>query len=139
MKKTKIIYWVVTGLFSLFIISTAIPNIIKDAASIDLISKQLGFPEYMIPFLGVAKLLGAIVLLVPGFPRLKEWAYAGIFFDLAGATWAAIALWGFQPIAIASFTVFIGAEMASYFLYHKVQSQSAKSSASAVEPVAVNV
>lgn len=128
MKRTKIIYWVVTGLFSLFIISTAIPNIIKDAASIDLIHTQMGFPEYMIPFLGVAKLLGAIVLLVPGFPRLKEWAYAGIFFDLAGATWASIALWGIDPMAVGSFSVFIGVEMLSYYLYHKVKNASVEES-----------
>lgn len=126
MKRTKIIYWVVTGLFSLFIISTAIPNIIKDAASIDLIHTKMGFPEYMIPFLGVAKLLGAIVLLVPNIPRLKEWAYAGIFFDLAGAMFGAISLWGFDPAAVISFTLFIAVEMASYFLYHKVFSPFAK-------------
>ncbi len=124
MKRTKIIYWVVTGLFSLFIISTAIPNIIKDQASIDLISKQMGFPEYMIPFLGWAKLLGAIALLVPGFPRVKEWAYAGIFFDLSGALFGSIALWGLDPAAVISFTLFIGVEVLSYFLYHKVARES---------------
>ncbi len=45
----------------------------------------LGYPMYFFLILGVWKFLGAIAILVPGFPRLKEWAYAGIFFDLTGA------------------------------------------------------
>lgn len=48
----------------------------------------LGYPRYLLPFLGVAKSLGVIALLVPGFPRLKEWAYAGFTFDLLGAAWS---------------------------------------------------
>lgn len=112
----------VTGLFSLFIISTSIPNVIKDQASVDLISKGLGFPEYFIPFIGVAKILGAIAILIPGFPRIKEWAYAGIFFDLAGATFASIAAFGFMPQTSIMF-LFIAFELASYFLYHKVEKQ----------------
>jgi hypothetical protein len=62
--------------------------------------------------LGVWKVLGAIAILVPRFPRLKEWAYAGIFFDLTGAaaTWAAVGGSGeafhiIAPLIIAGFTV----------------------------------
>ena len=47
--------------------------------------RQLGYPMYFFAILGVWKVLGAIAILVPRFPRLKEWAYAGIFFDLTGA------------------------------------------------------
>ena len=46
---------------------------------------HLGYPLYFITIIGFWKVLGAITLLAPGFPRLKEWAYAGIFFDLTGA------------------------------------------------------
>ena len=46
---------------------------------------HLGYPLYLLGIIGVWKLLGAITLLVPGYPRLKEWAYAGIFFELSGA------------------------------------------------------
>jgi uncharacterized membrane protein YphA (DoxX/SURF4 family) len=46
---------------------------------------QLGYPTYVLNILGLWKVLGAIAVLVPGFPRLKEWAYAGFFFDLTGA------------------------------------------------------
>ena len=45
----------------------------------------------MITFLDVAKILGVIAILIPGYPRLKEWAYAGLAFDLIGATYAQIA------------------------------------------------
>lgn len=47
--------------------------------------KILDYPEYFLTILGIGKVLGAIAVLMPGFPRLKEWAYAGIFFDMAGA------------------------------------------------------
>jgi uncharacterized membrane protein YphA (DoxX/SURF4 family) len=47
---------------------------------------HLGYPAYLATLLGVWKLLGAVAVLVPGFPRVKEWAYAGMFFDLTGAS-----------------------------------------------------
>jgi uncharacterized membrane protein YphA (DoxX/SURF4 family) len=52
---------------------------------------HLGYPVYLLTILGWWKLLGAIVLLVPRFPRLKEWAYAGTFFEMTGAaaSWVA--------------------------------------------------
>jgi hypothetical protein len=47
--------------------------------------QHLGYPSYFLAILGPWKLLGALAILVPGRPRLKEWAYAGMFFDLTGA------------------------------------------------------
>jgi uncharacterized membrane protein YphA (DoxX/SURF4 family) len=47
--------------------------------------RQLGYPDYFVNIIGTWKLLGSIALLVPGFPRLKEWAYAGMFFNMTGA------------------------------------------------------
>ena len=49
---------------------------------------QLGYPVYFIPFIGVAKVLGSIAIVVPRFPKLKEWAYAGLTFDLIGAVYS---------------------------------------------------
>jgi uncharacterized membrane protein YphA (DoxX/SURF4 family) len=126
MKRTKIIYWIVTGLFALFMAMSGVTNMIVNQDSIDLISKGLGFPEYFIPFIGVAKLLGAIAIVVPGFPRIKEWAYAGLFFDLAGAMFAGIAQFGFMPQSLFML-VFIAFHLASYFLYHKVQKEDVRS------------
>jgi len=96
-----------------------------DEGSVDLIHNQLGFPEYFIPFLGTAKILGAIAILVPGFPRIKEWAYAGLFFDLSGATFAAISVGGLGGGTPFMF-VFIAFCLASYFLYHKVYGQNVR-------------
>ena len=59
---------------------------------IDLIHIKLGFPKYFIMFVGVAKILGVIGILVPGYPRVREWAYAGLFFDLTAATASGIAV-----------------------------------------------
>ncbi len=53
---------------------------------------MLGYPVYFIPFIGTAKLLGVIALLIPGLKKIKEWAYAGLFFDLAGAVYSGIAV-----------------------------------------------
>jgi uncharacterized membrane protein YphA (DoxX/SURF4 family) len=53
--------------------------------------RQLGYPLYVMTILGIWKVLGALALLVPGFPRLKEWAYAGIFFNMSGAAISHIA------------------------------------------------
>ena len=46
---------------------------------------HLGYPSYFLTILGAWKVLGALAILSPGLPRLKEWAYAGMFFDLSGA------------------------------------------------------
>lgn len=112
----NIAYWTVTGLFAAMMLFSAIPNIMVDAPSVKLVHDQLGYPKYVIPLLGWGKLLGAIAILVPGFPRLKEWAYAGLVFDLVGATYSMIALGlpGFEPMFL-----FIAFAFGSYFLYHR--------------------
>jgi hypothetical protein len=95
MKKINLWYWIITGIFSAFMLFSAIPDIlvVPDAKTF---MNALGYPTYIIPFLGVAKLLGVIAILVPGFKGIKEWAYAGLFFDLLGATYSGIGQNGFQ-------------------------------------------
>ena len=92
MKKTNIFYWVFNGLFAALMLFSAIPDSISDPKAVEGMHVGLGYPLYFIPFIGVAKLLGVIAILVPGFPRLKEWAYAGLFFDLIGATYSMLAI-----------------------------------------------
>lgn len=120
MKKTKIIYWIFTVLVLLIMGVGAIPSIIKSASSVQLIHEQLGYPEYFVPFTGVAKLLGCIALLVPGYPRIKEWAYAGLAFDMIGAIYSSISLEGFAPGILILF-VFLGIIAGSYIYYHKLK------------------
>jgi uncharacterized membrane protein YphA (DoxX/SURF4 family) len=117
MRTTKILYWVFTILFAAFMIFSAIPNIMVNQQSIDLFT-QLGYPKYLISFIGWLKLLGSIVILVPGFPRIKEWAYAGLFFDLFGATFSALTVGGFSPPMLFMILPF-ALEALSYIYYHK--------------------
>jgi uncharacterized membrane protein YphA (DoxX/SURF4 family) len=93
MKKTKIIYWIFTILFALFMLQSAIGNLMLTEEWVK-IMKDLGYPPYLLQFLGVAKLLGVIAILVPRFPLLKEWAYAGFTFDIVGVMYSSIAAFG---------------------------------------------
>ena len=119
MKRTKIIYWIFTILFAFMMFGSAVPDIF----SVEMAVKgfgEIGMPAYLLPFLGIAKTLGVIALFVPGFPRVREWAYAGLVFDLLGATysiaasgkpmenWIGMAL----PLLLAA---------GSYIWYHKLQ------------------
>jgi hypothetical protein len=117
MKKTNILYWIFTGLFGAFMMFSAIPDILVTPDAITFIT-GLGYPKYLIVFLGVAKALGVIAIVVPGFPRIKEWAYAGLFFDLIGATYSGIAANGFDPMMLTMVIPF-GLGALSYIYYHK--------------------
>src|SRR5258706_6887001 len=92
MKKTKIFYWIFTGLLAALMLMSSIPDILAVPDAVELVKNHLGYPLYFIPFVGVAKLLGAIALLIPGYWRIKEWVYAGFVYDLTGAIYSAIAL-----------------------------------------------
>ncbi|RZL11985.1 MAG: DoxX family protein [Pedobacter sp.] len=99
MKSTKIIYWTTTILFAAFMAFTAIPDILMSEEAVKFID-QLGYPRYFIPFIGYAKVLGSIAILVPQFKLIKEWAYAGLFFDLIGATYSNIYVFGINSSMI---------------------------------------
>lgn len=119
-KRDRIIYWVCTGLFCLFMLTSAIPNILK-AQEWTTVFEALGDPLYLLPFLGIAKILGVIALLYPRFPRLKEWAYAGFTFNLTGAIYSGIAAAGFDPQMLI-LLVPIGLGIVSYVFYRKAVS-----------------
>lgn len=89
-KKINIIYWIFTGLFAAFMLLSSIPDIIMHPAAVEIIHTRLGYPTHFLPFVGVAKLLGVIAVIVPGFPKIKEWAYAGFAFDLIAAMYSHI-------------------------------------------------
>jgi uncharacterized membrane protein len=118
MNKINLSYWIVTGLFAAFMVFSSVPNVMSSPESVQFIADHLGYPKYIIPFLGVAKILGAIVLLIPNLRRIKEWAYAGLCFDLVGAGASLIAVDGWQP-QMLFMVVFIGVLFLSYFLWHK--------------------
>lgn len=83
-KRNKIIYWIATIWLSLGMLSTGIVQLIKMEEEVKVIN-ALGFPVYLLTILGVWKILGTVAVLLPKFPLLKEWAYAGFFFAMSGA------------------------------------------------------
>ena len=115
MKTNKIIYWITTGLISLGMLLSAFMYLSKSPQLVEGF-KASGFPLYMIPFLGIAKLLGAIALVVPNFEKVKEWAYAGLAFVFIGAVWLHIST-STPFVAPLVFLVILGV---SYFYRSKL-------------------
>jgi uncharacterized membrane protein YphA (DoxX/SURF4 family) len=93
MKATKAIYWTSTVLFALVFALTGTLYLIHNPQMVTKLA-ALGYPPYMLAILGTAKILGAIALVAPRFPRIKEWAYAGFVFDFLGAIWSHVAVQG---------------------------------------------
>lgn len=112
----RIAYWIVTALMAALMTLSAVPDILVVPAAVEVFA-HLGYPKYLLPFIGVAKVLGVIAVLAPRFPRLKEWAYAGLAFDLIGAFYSHLSVgdppsaWFFPLLGLA----LVGG---SYFLYH---------------------
>jgi hypothetical protein len=90
-KRNKIIYWVATLWMALGMTSTGIVQVLQVEGEVARMN-HLGFPLYSLTLLGVLKILGVVVVLIPRFPILKEWAYAGFFFNMVGALYAHIML-----------------------------------------------
>lgn len=86
-KRNKIIYWVATIWLSLGMVVTGVVQLMKKKEEADMMA-HLGYPLYFLTILGVWKLLGVIAVLVPRFPLVKEWAYAGFFFAMSGAVFS---------------------------------------------------
>ena len=127
MKKTKTIYWIFTGLFAGIMLLSAIPDIIKVPDAVQMINTHFGYPGYFLPFIGVAKLLGAIAIIIPGYPRVKEWAYAGLAYDLIAATYSAIAV-GDPASQWVPMIIFILLLFGAYGFYHKKLTEDALNS-----------
>lgn len=86
-KRDKIIYWIFTVWLALGMVSTGAVQLLRTksgAGGADSVAR-LGYPMYVLTIIGVWKILGVIAVLIPKFPLLKEWAYAGFFFVMSGA------------------------------------------------------
>jgi uncharacterized membrane protein YphA (DoxX/SURF4 family) len=86
-KRNKIIYWISTIWLSLGMVSTGIVQLLRMKEEANMFS-HLGYPGYLLTILGIWKILGVIAVLIPRFPVLKEWAYAGFFFAMSGAVFS---------------------------------------------------
>ncbi|MES2704462.1 MAG: DoxX family protein [Bacteroidota bacterium] len=118
MKKTKILYWIFTGIFAALMLLSSIPDVMMDADAVKFMT-ELGYPRYFIPFIGVAKILGVIAILIPGYPRIKEWAYAGLAFDLIGASYSVISS-GAPVSGWAMMSIWFIFLVLSYVWYRKI-------------------
>ena len=119
-RKLAILYWVFTILFALLMLFSAVGGLQPSQGAIKIMHDQMGYPGYFIQFISVAKLLGVIAILVPRFPRLKEWAYAGLFFDLIGAIYSGVAASGkFDPLML-SMLIWIIPGVLSYYYWHRL-------------------
>jgi hypothetical protein len=113
MNARSIAYWTTTILVALPIGSGGVGQMMQYHGNPHGVVPVLGYPTYFFAILGFWKLLGAIAILVPRYSRLKEWAYAGIFFDLTGAAASCAAVGGYgaygfhviAPLIITAFTV----------------------------------
>lgn len=83
-KRNKIVYWVTTLFLSLGMLAGGIQQMLQIGGYNDIVT-QLGYPLYVLSILGTWKILGVVIILIPKFPLIKEWAYAGFFFVMSGA------------------------------------------------------
>ena len=119
-RSANLIYWISTVVFAALMIFSASGGLQPTQQAIQLIHDQLGYPVYFIPYISFAKLIGSIIILIPGLNRsVKEWAYAGLFFDLAGAIYSGIASSGkFDPLML-TMLIWIVPGILSYYFWHK--------------------
>src|SRR5215216_6065050 len=83
-KRNKIIYWATTGFLAFGMMAQGLTQTFHAKGFVDIIV-HLGYPLYFLTIIGIWKILGVIALLIPKYPLLKEWAYAGFFFMMSGA------------------------------------------------------
>jgi uncharacterized membrane protein YphA (DoxX/SURF4 family) len=111
----NVVYWVATALLAAELLLGGVWDVLEmpQARSV---TDRLGYPGYFLVILGVWKLLGAVAIVIPRFPRLKEWAYAGSVFDLTGAIASHLALGFIEAGALAYPIVMTGVTAVSWAL-----------------------
>jgi len=107
-------YWTTTALTALFLLTGGAAYLLRVEETVrGMVS--LGYPEYFVTILGIWKMLGGLAILAPRSPRLKEWAYAGIAFDLTGAASSQVAM-GHPAVKVVVPLVLLGIAAASWAL-----------------------
>ena len=114
MKGKNIAYWVTTAILVLLMLSGGIMQVMRRPDAVEGIVR-LGYPVYFVVLLGVWKVLGSIAIAAPKLPLVKEWAYAGFFFDLTGAAISHAAM-GSAIGNVVGPIVFAGLAIASWAL-----------------------
>jgi uncharacterized membrane protein YphA (DoxX/SURF4 family) len=114
-QKRATFYWLATALLVSELVLGGIWDVLRVPRVREVI-ERLSYPTYFLVILGVWKLLGAVALVIPRFPRLKEWAYAGVVFNLTGAFVSHVASGDIEPGPMAYLLVMLGATAASWSL-----------------------
>jgi uncharacterized membrane protein YphA (DoxX/SURF4 family) len=113
-KRNKIIYWIATIWLALGMLSTGIVQLLKMDKEVDMMI-HLGYPIYFLTIIAVWKILGVVAVLIPKFPLLKEWAYAGFFIAMSGAIISHLII-GDEAKEIFGPTLLLILTMASWYL-----------------------
>jgi hypothetical protein len=124
-KAVKISYWVFNALFAVAMLFSSIDSIMVGPNSVMFIHDIMGYPEYIIPLTGWLKVIGCILILLPVFPRLKEWAYAGLFIDLFLALYSMGMAMGFS-VDSWPMLIYILLAAGAYFFHIKKQQADGK-------------
>src|SRR5262252_7689569 len=128
MRTQSWIRWVVTGLMAALLLLSAVPDVLRIQGAL-LVFNHLGYPGYLLPFLGTAKILGVVAVLLPGLPRIKEWAFAGLTFDVTGALYSHLSV-GDPPSAWTPAVMALGLVSGSYVAYRMRRSRDLASESS---------
>lgn len=116
-KKFKIAYWCVLLLFTVGILLSAVPSVLKLDYAVEHFVNILKLPEYLLPFTGWLKILGLVPLFIPISNKITEWAFAGFAFDLVGGWYCNFISVTFAEAApVVLYMVVLGA---LYYLYTK--------------------
>ena len=119
MKKNKIIFWIASIIIALWEAVMPLSTWLFAPEFMTFGTRALSYPDYFAYSLVIAKVLGVIAITYPKTPaKLKEWAYAGLIFDLIAACYSVIMVEGFSAGILPMF-VFIGIAFASYLYHHK--------------------
>ena len=122
-KTVSITYWIATIIFAALMLFSSAGGLQPSQQAIQILHDGLGYPVYFIQFISFAKLFGVIAILIQGLNKtVKEWAYAGLFFDLAGAMYSGIASAGkLDPMVLTIFAWIIPGIVSYYFWHKKIQ------------------
>jgi hypothetical protein len=125
MKHFTWLSWIITGLMASLMLLSAVPDVLGVPGAVS-VFRHLGYPSYLLLFLGTAKMLGIAAVLVRGFPRIKEWAFAGLTFDVSGALYSHLAV-GDPPSAWMPAVLALALIGGSYVAYRLRIGQAASS------------
>jgi hypothetical protein len=115
MKRHMWMSWTITGLMAALMVLSAVPDVLRVPGALAVFA-HLAYPSYLLLFLGTAKMLGVAAVLAPGFRRIKEWAFAGLTFDVSGALYSHLSV-GDPPSAWMPAVVALALIGGSYVAY----------------------